>query len=126
MAMFTHMTIGTNDLAKGREFYDAVLAPLGYKRLFDLDDRSGYGAQAPEFMILRPINGKPASAGNGGTIGFAAPSRSAVNEFHKQLLAHGGKDEGAPGLRPIAPDFYAAYGRDPLGNKLVAICMKAE
>jgi catechol 2,3-dioxygenase-like lactoylglutathione lyase family enzyme len=123
---FTHVTVGTSDLKTAREFYDAVLAPLGYKRLFDLDDRSGYGSQAPEFLIMRPIDGKPASAGNGVTVGLAAPSRSAVNEFHKKALAQGGKDEGAPGLRPTAPNFYAAYVRDPVGNKLVAICMNAE
>jgi len=124
--MFTHMTVGTNDLPKARAFYDAVLGPLGHKRLFDLDDRSGYGAEGPEFLVLRPIDGKVASAGNGATIGFASPNRAAVDEFHKQALARGGKCEGAPGLRPIAPNFYAAYVRDPVGNKLVAICMKAE
>lgn len=126
MAMFTHMTVGTNDIAKARAFYDAALAPLGYKRLFDMDDRCGYGVQAPEFMVLKPIDGKPATAANGLTIGFAAPSRSAVNEFYKQALANGGKCEGPPGLRPVAPNLYAAYARDPAGNKLVALCTKAE
>ena len=125
--MFTHVTVGASDLAKAREFYDAVLGPLGIKRLFDAADRSGYGADAPALLVLKPIDGKPASSGNGVTIGLAAPSRSAINEFHKKALAHGGKDEGAPGVRAaIAPTFYAAYVRDPQGNKLVASCMKAE
>jgi catechol 2,3-dioxygenase-like lactoylglutathione lyase family enzyme len=126
MPIFTHLTVGADDIKKGREFYDAVLGPLGYKRLFDTDDRSGYGTQAPEFMVVKPINGKAASGGNGQTVGFQAPNRAAVNEFHKQALARGGKCEGPPGPRPVAPNFYAAYVRDPAGNKLVAITMNAE
>jgi catechol 2,3-dioxygenase-like lactoylglutathione lyase family enzyme len=120
------MTVGANDLAKAREFYDAVLGAIGYKRLFDADDRSGYGADSPQFLVLKPIDGKAASGGNGTTIGFLAPSRSAVDAFHKHALAHGGNCEGAPGPRPVAPNFYAAYIRDPSGNKLLASCMKAE
>jgi catechol 2,3-dioxygenase-like lactoylglutathione lyase family enzyme len=125
MSIYSHMTVGTNDLPKAREFYDATLGALGFKRLFDLEDRSGYGADAPQFMVLKPIDGKAASSGNGVTIGFVASSRSAVDEFHKQALARGGKSEGAPGLRPIMPNFYAAYVRDPAGNKLLASCTKA-
>lgn len=125
MGIYSHVTIGTNDLAKARGFYDAVLGALGFKRLFDLEDRSGYGEESPQFVVLKPIDGKAASGGNGVTIGFVAPSRSAVDEFHKNALAHGGRCEGAPGPRPVAPNFYAAYIRDPSGNKLLASCMKA-
>jgi catechol 2,3-dioxygenase-like lactoylglutathione lyase family enzyme len=120
--MFTHMTVGTNDLSAARAFYDAVLQPLGYKRLFDRDDRSGYGADRPSFFVLRPIDGKPATYGNGTTVGLVAPSQTAVNEFHKQALTHGGKCEGPPGPRPFGPNVYAAYVRDPVGNKLAVIC----
>lgn len=120
--MFTHMTVGTNDLVAARVFYDAVLQPLGHKRLFDQEDRSGYGSGRPAFFVVRPIDGKPATYGNGSTIGLVAPSREAVNEFHKQALARGGKCEGPPGLRPFGPNVYAAYVRDPVGNKLAVIC----
>ena len=60
MAIFTHVTVGTNDLAKARAFYDAVLAPLGLKRLNDLGDNGSiWGAEAPEFFVLKPANGQP-------------------------------------------------------------------
>jgi catechol 2,3-dioxygenase-like lactoylglutathione lyase family enzyme len=124
VAIFTHMTVGTNDLEKGRAFYDGVLGALGLKRLYNTDDRSGYGASAPEFMVVKPLDGKAASAGNGTTIGFVASGHAAVNEFHKKALALGGKCEGPPGLRPIVPGLYAAYVRDPSGNKLCAITYK--
>jgi len=120
--MFTHVTVGANDLVAARAFYDAVLPALGYKRLFDQEDRSGYGADRPLFFVVQPIDGNPASYGNGSTIGLIAKSRTAVNEFHKQALARGGKCEGPPGPRPFGPNVYAAYIRDPVGNKLAAIC----
>jgi len=126
MPIFTHATVGVNNLEKSRGFYDGVLGALGLKRLFDIDDRSGYGAQAPEFMIIRPINGQPAACGNGQTLGFAAANRAAVDAFHKEALARGGKDEGAPGLRPMVPNMYAAYIRDLDGNKLTAISFTPE
>jgi catechol 2,3-dioxygenase-like lactoylglutathione lyase family enzyme len=124
--MFTHVTLGALDLKKAEAFYDVVLAPLGYKRLFATEDRCGYGAQVPELLIVKPYDGKSASSGNGTTVGLAAPNRAAVNEFHKQGLANGGRCEGAPGLRPAAPNLYAAYLRDPCGNKLAAVCMAPE
>ncbi|MGH7100390.1 MAG: VOC family protein, partial [Stellaceae bacterium] len=98
MAIFTHVAVGTNDLARARTFYDAVLAPLGCKRLKDFGDRgSCWGQTAEEFMVLTPADGKPASPANGGTISFVAPSRAAVAAFHKAALAQGGRDEGAVG-----------------------------
>src|SRR5580692_8777578 len=100
MAIFTHVTVGTNDLAKAREFYDAVLEPLGVKRLKDFGDGgSCWGETSEEFMVLKPADGKPATAANGGTISFEAPSRAAVERFHKAALAAGGTDEGAVGPR---------------------------
>ena len=127
MAIFTHVTVGTNDLAKARSFYDAVLAPLGYKRLNDLGENGSiWGQSAPEFFVLKPSNGQPACPANGGTISFAAPNRAAVAAFHKAALAAGGVDEGAVGPRGWAPNAYAGYARDLDGNKIVAYSFTAE
>ena len=119
--MFTHVTIGSNDLPKAKDFYTDVLAPLGLKMHFDAGAMIGFGGDAPQFMLVKPINGQPATAANGGTIGILAPSQAAVKEFHKRALARGGKDEGAPGPRDAAPNMYSAYIRDLDGNKIVAI-----
>jgi catechol 2,3-dioxygenase-like lactoylglutathione lyase family enzyme len=127
MAIFTHVAVGTNDLAKARAFYDSVLGPLGYKRLKDFGDGgSCWGASAEEFFVLKPANGEPATFANGGTISFTAPSRAAVAAFHRAALAAGGKDEGAVGPRGFWPDAYAGYVRDLDGNKLAAYCTKPE
>jgi catechol 2,3-dioxygenase-like lactoylglutathione lyase family enzyme len=127
MAIFTHVTVGTNDLAKARAFYDAVLAPLGYKRVRDLGDRgSAWGVDKEEFLVLTPADGKPASVANGGTVGFVAPSRAAVAAFHTAALAAGGTDEGAVGPRGFWPNAFAGYCRDLDGNKITAYCTKAE
>jgi catechol 2,3-dioxygenase-like lactoylglutathione lyase family enzyme len=127
MAIFTHVTVGTNDLTKARAFYDAVLAPLGYKRLNDLGDNGSiWGESAAEFFVLKPANGQPATFANGGTISFVAPSRAAVAAFHKAALAAGGKDEGAVGPRSWHPHAYAAYVRDLDGNKVATYCFQPE
>ena len=127
MAIFTHVTVGTNDLAKARVFYDAVLAPLGYKRLKDFGDRgSCWGQSTEEFMVLTPADGKLATPANGGTISFVAPSRGAVASFHQAALAAGGKDEGAVGPRSFWPHAYAGCVRDLDGNKLAAYCREPE
>jgi catechol 2,3-dioxygenase-like lactoylglutathione lyase family enzyme len=85
-----------------------------------------YGTSGPEFVVLKPRDGKPATHANGGTIGFAAPSRAAVHAFHAAGLAHGGTDDGAPGPRAFTPTAYAAYQRDPAGNKICAYCFLPE
>jgi catechol 2,3-dioxygenase-like lactoylglutathione lyase family enzyme len=127
MAIFTHVAVGTNDMAKARAFYDAVLAPLGYKRLKDFGDGgSCWGETIEEFMVLKPADGKPATFANGGTVSFVAPSRAAVAAFHRAALAAGGKDEGAVGPRSFWPNAYAGYVRDLDGNKLAAYCTKPE
>lgn len=125
MPIYTHITIGTNDIDRARGFYDAALAALGIKRLGNTEQASFYGAEAPELMITKPIDGKPATGGNGTTISFAAPSRAAVDAFHKAALAQGGVCAGAPGPRPVAPTAYAAYVRDPEGNKIATYCFAA-
>ncbi|MGE0407636.1 MAG: VOC family protein [Amphiplicatus sp.] len=127
MAVFTHVTVGSDDLAKSRKFYDAALGALGLGYLGPLGDRGEtYGAKAPEFIVLKPLNGEPASGANGGTIGFLAPSRKAVNAFYEAGLKNGGTCEGPPGPRKFAPTAYAAYLRDPYGNKICTYCFAAE
>ena len=127
MAIFTHVVLGTNDLNKATKFYDAALGALGLKNLGPFGDRAMlYGAGSPEFLVTKPANGQPATFANGGTIGFAAPSRAAVHQFHEQGLANGGTDEGQPGPRDFAPTAYAAYLRDPDGNKICTYCFAPE
>jgi catechol 2,3-dioxygenase-like lactoylglutathione lyase family enzyme len=118
MAIFTHVVLGTNDIERSRKFYDATLAPLGIKRVMNMDNASLWGTEGPEFMVTKPGNGQPATHANGGTVSFAAPSRAAVHKFHETALANGGTCEGPPGPRSFTPTAYAAYVRDPDGNKL--------
>lgn len=127
--MFLYLTLGSNDLARAKPFYDATMSALGFKRTHTEPDEIGYGENAdgePLLWVDTPFNEKPATRGNGSMIAFAAPSRAAVDAFHAAGLAHGGSDEGKPGLRPYGPDFYACYLRDPDGNKLSAVCRAAE
>lgn len=126
--MYSHVTLGTADIARAIAFYDRVLAPLGLARQVS-DAQKGYAAYAaapettPQFWVLRPIDGRPPGAGNGVTVAFEAASRPTVDTVHAAALAAGGHDEGAPGLRPhYHPDYYGAYMRDPDGNKLCCVC----
>ncbi|MCW8277461.1 VOC family protein [Pseudomonas sp. PCH199] len=125
MAIFTHVSVGTNDLNKARDFYDEVLSKLNLKRIADLDDNGSiWGEAAPSFFVLKPANGAPASVGNGVTVSFEAPNRASIDAFHRAALAAGGVCEGAPGPRDWAPHAYAAYARDLDGNKLAAYCFR--
>ena len=118
MSIFTHVTVGTNDLKKSRAFYDNALGELGLKRITDLGENGSiWGEDKPSFFVLKPANGQLASVGNGVTVSFEAPNRSAIDAFHAAAIAMGSPDEGAPGTREWAPDAYAAYTRDPDGNK---------
>jgi len=109
MAIYTHVTLGTNDFENAVGFYDAAL-----------------GALALIFVILTPSDGNAACSANGGTTGFAAESRDQVNKFHEAGLANGGSDAGEPGPRSFAPNAYASYLRDPDGNKICAYCFAEE
>ena len=123
MGIFTHVTVGTNDLQKSKQFYDATLGALGIDSLGPFGENGFlYGKGKPEFLVLKPRNGEPACHANGGTVGFAAPSREAVHNFHVAALANGGTDEGEPGPRSFTPTAYASYVRDPQGNKICTYC----
>jgi catechol 2,3-dioxygenase-like lactoylglutathione lyase family enzyme len=127
MAIFTHVTLGSNDLDRSKKFYNATLGALGLKNLGPMGERGVmWGAKGPEFIVLKPADGKPACHANGGTIGFAAPTREAVRKFHEAGVKNGGKCEGEPGPRTFTPTAYAAYLRDPDGNKICAYCFAPE
>ena len=121
---FLYLTLGTNDLARAARFYDAALAPLGLIRRATEADEVGYGFpedRRTRLWITLPFDGNPATIGNGSMPALIAPSQQAVRDFHTAALAHGGSDEGAPGLRPYGPAFFTCYVRDPDGNKLSAV-----
>ena len=124
--MVSHVTLGSNDLARSGKFYDALLEPLGYTRVEDEEEAFAYGVagtKVPWFFIHLPFDGRPASWGNGTHVAFLAPSRAAVDAFHVAGLDNGAQDEGPPGLRPqYSKSYYGAYLRDPDGNKLQAVC----
>ena len=123
--MFTHIVVGTDDVSTAKQFYDAALGALGYAPGGDAGNgRVVYAGAAGTLLLTRPIDGNPASFGNGITIGLSAPDVAAVDRFHACGLAAGGADAGAPGPREAIPNSYAAYLRDPTGNKLVAWCVE--
>ncbi len=125
MSVYTHVTVGTNDLSKARAFYDDVLGAIGLKRVADLGDNGSiWGVDKPSFFVLNPANGQAATVGNGVTVSFEAPTREAIDAFHATALKAGGKDEGAPGERGWAEHAYAAYVRDLNGNKLAVYSFK--
>ncbi|MBX9701060.1 MAG: VOC family protein [Acetobacteraceae bacterium] len=126
--MFSHVTLGSDEIARAIAFYDRILAPLGLSRQ-EGDAEKGYAGYAaapdstPQFWILRPFDGQPASVGNGVTVAFEARDRATVDAVHAAALVAGGRDEGGPGLRPhYHADYYGAYMRDPDGNKLCCAC----
>jgi catechol 2,3-dioxygenase-like lactoylglutathione lyase family enzyme len=132
--VLTYVYFGTDDLGRATRFYDAALAPLGMKRCVTDDPQwdsasAGWGIYEENglselaFWIGKPFDGGKVTVGNGSMVAFRARSWAEVDAFHAAALAHGGADEGAPGLRlHYAPDFYAAYVRDPDGNKVAAVC----
>lgn len=126
--MLLYITLGTNDIARARAFYDPTLATVGLTLLDPSGEEMGYGIPGqPEALVWigTPYDGKPATVGNGSMPAFHATTRAAVDAFHATALANGGSDEGAPGLR-YRPTFYSCYVRDPDGNKLSAVCLAPE
>ena len=120
--MFSHMTIGANDVQASKRFYDAVLGALGHEPgTIDPKGRCFYRTQQGVLALTKPIDGKPASHGNGSTIGFLASSPEAADAWHAAGIANGGTTcEDPPGLREES-GLYLAYLRDPDGNKICAL-----
>src|SRR6185369_2312838 len=126
--MLSHVYIGVTDFDRAYRFYTAVLAELEVTLRFCQAEKSWAGWQKagqnrPLLLVGRPYDGGPASPGNGQMTALLAPSRAAVDRAYAVALAAGGRDEGAPGLRPhYHANYYGAYFRDPEGNKLCICC----
>ena len=116
--MIGYVTLGTNDRTKGAKFYDAISNEMGVGRMMENEQFIAWGKPGGGAGIgpTTPFNGEKASVGNGEMVAIAAKDRAQVDRLYQVALAHGGTDEGAPGER--FPGFYAAYFRDPDGNKL--------
>ena len=122
--MFTHVMLGTNDMAASRTFYDALFATLGAApAMVDDKGRLIYLHGGAMFMVTTPIDGQPACHANGGTVGFAMASAEQADAWHAAGVAAGGAScEDPPGLRDSAiGPLYLAYLRDPAGNKLCGL-----
>lgn len=127
--MLGYITIGARDTAQSCAFYDAVLGTVGYKRFAEYGAFTGYGvdgkSDGQSIWICKPYDGNEARAGNGIMVAFNATNRAQVDAFYAEAMKHGGSDEGPPGLRDsYGPNWYAAYMRDPTGNKLAIVCNK--
>ncbi len=121
--MFSHMMVGSNDIARSKVFYDATFAAMGGREgIVDPKGRLMYVHNGGVFLVTPPINGEPATHGNGCTIGFAMTPEQA-DAWHAAGVANGGTAiEDAPGVRDGgAMKMYLAYLRDPDGNKLCAL-----
>ncbi len=122
--MFSHVMIGTNDMEKSKAFYDATFAALGYEPgVMDEKGRCFYVTETGIFSITKPINGEPATHGNGSTIGFSVKSADIADAWYTAGIENGGTTcEEPPGEREGSlMKLYLAYLRDPAGNKICAV-----
>ncbi|AVA19806.1 MULTISPECIES: VOC family protein [unclassified Rhizobium] len=132
--MLHHISFGVSDIERAATFYDAAFAPLGYVRVWedlnpgDPNQAIGYGPPGGGDKFAIKLRGKEAHApGPGFHLAFVAPSRDAIVSFHKAALAHGGKDNGPPGLRPhYGPNYFAAFVIDPDGHRIEVVTKAAE
>jgi catechol 2,3-dioxygenase-like lactoylglutathione lyase family enzyme len=120
--MLHHLSLGVADLARAGAFYDAVLAPLGYVRVFEDDTALGYGYAGGDDKLSLKLVPEVAVPGPGFHLAFAAASSDEVHAFHAAALQHGGRCNGAPGLRPDYGEHYcAAFVIDPDGHRIEAV-----
>lgn len=118
--MLVGACIGSNNLPVAKEFYDNVLSKIGMSCHVCLEHELGYGSNdgQPNFWVVTPYNEKEATFGNGTQIMFHTENQELVHAFYDTAIKMGGVDEGAPGPRGYAPNYYGAYVRDLDGNKL--------
>ena len=117
--MIDHLSLGVSDLKRSAAFYEAVLEPLGYRRLVERETTVGFGKRYPEVWL----NARPGMApmGDGHHVCLRARSEGAVREFHDRAVANGGRSDGEPGPRQAAlTTYFGAFIRDLDGNKLEA------
>lgn len=127
--MLDHIGVDVTDISRSRAFYEAALAPLGYRVIQELTpEQTGanhivmFGIEAPEFVIA-----EDKAPGLGNHFAFRAETRAAVDAFHAAALKAGGRDNGPPGPRPnYSPTYYAAFAFDPDGFNIEAVCHAAE
>ena len=122
--MLDHVTIGVENIERSQRFYDSALRPLGIARLYGEGERfAGYGISPRAFFWIGIRN----SPQTGAHIAFAAGDRATVDRFYEAAIAAGGKDNGAPGIRPhYDPDYYGAFVLDPDGHNVEAVCRLPE
>lgn len=126
--MIGMVTLGTNNLEKAVAYYDALFGSVGIGRFMEIENYFVAWAptpDAPAVSVIVPFNGEPATVGNGVMVALYMDDPEKVTAFHQEALALGGSNEGDPGFRPAdnSSGYYAAYFRDPDGNKLNAFCM---
>jgi catechol 2,3-dioxygenase-like lactoylglutathione lyase family enzyme len=122
-----HVSIGTNDFDRASVFYDKVMPALGCRRIEEHPGAVAYGKEFPEFWVQVPVNGHPATIGNGIHISFVADSKDTVNAFHAAALEAGAVNEGEPGRKPhYGPAYYGCFVRDPDGHKVEVMYWDAE
>jgi catechol 2,3-dioxygenase-like lactoylglutathione lyase family enzyme len=119
--MIDHLSLGVRDMAASRRFYDAALAPLGYRCLSEDATALGYGRDAAALWLLRTDHPVAPDRRSGLHVCLQAPDAASVDAFHVAALSHGGRDNGAPGLRAdYGPHYYAAFVADPDGYRIEA------
>ncbi|EJN04585.1 VOC family protein [Phyllobacterium sp. YR531] len=128
--MIGYTMVGTRDLLQAGEFYDPLMAGIGFERCYSDDVVISWGSKADEsvarFFVGLPFDGKAASVGNGNMTAFRVDDAETIDRLHALSVQNGGSSEGKPGLRPqYGPGFYAAYIRDPDGNKIAFVCYDA-
>lgn len=129
--MIGYTMVGTRDLARSMQFYDPLFAEMGLEQCWRDDQSASWGiasdVTAPRFFTGHPFDGAQATVGNGTMTAFQVSSPAAVDRLFAIAMKNGGSDEGKPGLRPqYGPGFYAAYVRDPDGNKIAFVCYGAD
>jgi len=117
--LLSHVSLGVDNVAAVAPFYDRLLKPLGASRIHEEASAIGWGRKFPEFWIGRPLDGQPATVGNGAHVSFLALDRAQVDAAYAAGIAAGGSDDGRPGPRPeYGEGYYAAFLRDPFGHKI--------
>ncbi len=128
--MIGYTMVGTTDLRRAEHFYDPLMALIGQERCYCDEQVSSWGrkddGKAPRFFACYPFDARPASVGNGAMTAFLVESAGLIDRLFEIAMERGGNEEGKPGFRPqYGEGFYAAYVRDPDGNKLAFVCYDA-